>query len=161
MTDFAMSGCARGSGGGRSDNMAEKIPMGYPELKDPDLVFDALLGYGMFTDRLPSCFTSEPFLQYIKDKNISLVDKNVSQSYVEYFSSRNIEIPRQFAIPHPKAYLYLCRVIQDHWEEINNHIGQPKEKFNFCHVRKIKNKQHIFEMNYEGFDHSLKEEKNI
>ena len=40
--------------------------LGYPDLNDPDFVFEALLGYGMFAERIPPCFTSENLLDYAK-----------------------------------------------------------------------------------------------
>lgn len=128
----------------------------YPDLSDADYVFDALLGYGMFADKLPPCFTSEGLLKYVKQKTIPRDLEN--HAYIEYRASRNTNIPRQLAIPHPISYWHLCECIKKHWKEINQHIGKPRKKFNFCHIRKIKDKKHVFEMNYSGVDKWEKEE---
>ena len=132
---------------------------GYPDLQDADFLFEALLGYGMFADKLPPCFTSESLLDYAKNNKLS--PKNKNHAYIEYQSTRNINIPRQFGIPHPEAYWRLCECIRDHWKEINEHIGAPKTKFNFCHARKIRGKNYIFEMNYNVADKWHQEELKL
>ncbi len=128
----------------------------YPDLQDADFVFDALLGYGMFPDKLPPCFSSENLLEYIK-KNPPL-NKKKTHAYINYQATRSTNIPRQLAIPHPESYWMLCNCIKENWKKINGCIGETKNRFNFCHVRKIKGKKHIFEMNYSGADKWKKEE---
>ena len=128
----------------------------YPELQDADFVFKALLGHVMFADKLPPCFTSESFLTYIKNKKIP--DKIKNHAYIEYRASTNTNVPRQLSIPHPKPYWHLCSCIKEHWEKINQHIGKPEKNFNFCHVRRMKDKKHIFEMSYNGTDKWTQEE---
>lgn len=136
----------------------ENKALGYPDLDCPDYVFEALLGYGMFTSLLPPCFTSEYFFQYARGNDFE--DRPIYEhGFIEYRASRNTNVPRQCGIPHPKTYWKLCLIIRDYWQEINNHIGQSK-KFNYCHVRKLKDRKHIFEMNYGAAD-KLKEEEKI
>lgn len=122
--------------------------LGYPDLPDPDVVFKALLGYGMFGNKIPPCFSSSDLLS----EKIKQIEKNqnmdFSHQYIEYRASRHTNIPRQFGIPHPRAYYHLCWHIKENWEDINKHIGKPQSKFNFIHVRNILNKDHIFEMQY-------------
>ena len=130
----------------------------YIDLRDANFVFEALFGYGMFADKLPPCFTSEGLLDYVKKNLAPFPNGKALHYYVEYRAARNTHIPRQLAIPHPASYWKLCSTIKENWQEINEHIGTPKEKFNFCHVRKIDGKNHIFEMNYDGADKRPKEE---
>ena len=127
----------------------------YYDLTDKDLVFEALLGYGMFAYTLPTCFTSEDLVDYVKKNNLPSSKRNY---YLEYRATRNTNIPRLFAIPHPISHWNLCQAIKTNWLKINQHIGQPKPKFNFCHVRSIINKKHIFDMNYTGADKQKQEE---
>jgi len=130
--------------------------LAYPDLLDSDFVFEALLGHGMFADKLPSCFSSEGLLEFAKKGKLSK-DCDGSHAYVEYQATRNTNIPRQLAIPHPKPYWELCYCVKSNWELINRHIGQP-EKFNFCHVRRIRDKKRIFEMSYTGSERWQQEE---
>lgn len=131
--------------------------LAYPDLENSEYVFEALLGYGMFMEKLPQCFVSEDLLEYVKKNGYANLCKN--HYYIEYQSTRNTNVPRQMAIPHPESYCCLCKCIKENWENINKHIGKPKKTFSFCHVRKIKDKKHIFEMNYSGEDKWLQEEK--
>jgi hypothetical protein len=129
----------------------------YPDLKDSDKVFKALLGYGMFADKLPPCFSSESLLDINFDK---WTQKN-SRAAALYMATRHTNIARQIAIPHPEPYSQLCITIKNNWDDINNHIGKPNPKFNFCHVRSFSGKDYIFKMCYEGLDKWKKEEVEL
>jgi hypothetical protein len=137
--------------------MARSNKYAYPDLENADFLYKALLGYGMFAEKLPPCFSS---IKLSEDLPVeaTLNAKSYAKSYVTYSTSRNTNVARSLAIPHPESYLYLCKTIKDNWENINEHIGKPEVKFSFCHVRKITNKNHIFEMNYEGSDKWQKSE---
>ena len=118
---------------------------GYPDLMEEEDVFKALLGYGMFTESLPPCFSSKNLLKKIKCEK-----KCNHHSYINYSATRHTSVARQLGIPHPESYIKLCEEIRNNWQEINKHIGKPHKKFSFCHVRKIKSENYIFEMNYKG-----------
>lgn len=133
--------------------------LGYPDLQDEKYVFEALLGYGMFSEKLPPCFTSKGLLDFNQWDKIQKKPDN--HAYVEYRSTKNTCVPRQFSVPHPVPYYQLCLFLRDNWTAINEFIGDLETKFNFCHVRKIKDKNHIFEMNYAGADKWIKEENEI
>lgn len=131
----------------------------YPDLRNNDFVYKALLGHGMFTDKLPPCFSSETFFEYVRTKTPH--PQAVNHSFVDYNSTNHTNVPRLFAIPHPEAYWQLCNVIKENWLNINEHIGKPSIKFNYCHVRKYKNSDAIFQMNSIGYDKWKKEENTI
>ena len=133
--------------------------LGYPDLTKIEYVFDALLGHGMFTDKLPPCFASEDFLKFARQNSIPLKSKN--HGYIEYRAVRHTNVPRQLAIPHPESYWQLCHHIKENWQRINEHIGKPQKKFNFTHVREIKNQKFIFKMNYKAVDKWKNEELAI
>lgn len=126
--------------------------LGYPDLTDEQFVYNALLGHGMFNEKLPPCFSSEFLLKF----TLSEKDKKAFYKFklfpFQYQSYRNTNVPRMFSIPHPLAYLNLCEVIKKHWQKINEHTGKPALKFSDIHVRKFyaKNQaleQYIFKMN--------------
>ena len=133
--------------------------LGYPDLESAFEVYRALLGYGMFAEKLPPCFSSEKLLQFKPpiEKNNKNDDKKKPHVAIIYSSSRNTGTSRQIGIPHPESYFNLCQTIKSNWKDINEHIGKPEDKFNFCHVREIGNHMHIFEMSYEGTDKWYKE----
>jgi len=107
---------------------------------------------------LPPCFTSKGLLSFSQWKNLQ---KPQNHAYVEYRSTKNTCVPRQFSVPHPVPYYQLCSFLKDNWKAINEFIGDLETKFNFCHIRKIKGKDHIFEMNYTGADKWSLEEKAL
>lgn len=127
------------------------------EITDDEL-YDGLLGYGMFADKLPPVFSSVSFLQYCK-KNPGF--KQNEQNYVTFNSMRNINIPRVLGIPTPMQYARLCQVLRDNWHYIKDHFkkytaGQPY-RISRIHIRKIYDnniqayKPVLFEMNYRNW----------
>lgn len=120
-----------------------------------DELYDSLVGYGLFADKLPPCFSSKQFLDYCKTRTQSFSDK--AYSYVVYENIRNINIPRQLGIPVPMAYEIQCRLLKDKWKEIIDHFekctkNQKEYKISRIHVRKMNNKKSIFEMNYDDWE---------
>ena len=134
---------------------------GYPDLLDSEKVFEGLLGYGMFSNLMPPCFTSESFFIAVQNKELKFPKRSVSHSYIDYKASRNTDVPRLLAIPHPESYWKLCKCIEKNWLNINKQIGKPENKINFCHVKNIKGKKIIFEMNYKGTDKWEEENMHI
>lgn len=132
--------------------------LAYTDLTDSNDVFEALLGYGMFSEKLPPCFTSESIYNYLKSRDIN---KTKPYAAVDYWATKNTNSSRLISIPHPKAHWNLCTKIRDNWDAINRSIGKTERKHNYCHVRKIKGKKNIFSMNYSGFEKFNKEENII
>lgn len=126
----------------------------YEEISDNELV-EGLLGHGMFAEKLPPVFTSEPFYMYCMNNNpnySSIKDKN----YIRYENIRNSHIPRSLGIPNPMAYYNLVSTIKDNWNKIIEHMkNQTKDKsehkISRLHIRKLYDKKAIFEMNYENW----------
>lgn len=118
-----------------------------------DNLYKGLLGYGLFADKLPPCFTSESFYNYCLKKNSNF--ENKSYKYAYYESMRNINTPRQMGIPTPMAYQRLCKSISDNWDKIQSHfesatLGQ-QHKVSRIHIRKMHDKANLFEMNYSNW----------
>lgn len=123
------------------------------EISDAEL-FESLLAYGMFSEKLPPIFTSEDFYAYCLRKKPSFPKK--WYGYVKYDSIRNSNVKRQLGIPHPFAYERLCKLLSDNW---SNHLlqhfkaktGKNLYKISRIHLRKMKHTKALFEMNYNSF----------
>ena len=116
-------------------------------------LYDGLLGFGLFAEKIPSFLTSEAFLNYTKALKFPI--SKTPKDYIRYSNIRNINIPRPFAIPEPFAYANQCKSLSDNWTEIKKHFEEKtlhdEFKVSRIHLRKLKNKFHLFEMNYKNF----------
>ena len=120
-----------------------------------DELYDSLVGYGLFADKLPPCFSSKQFLDYCKTRTQSF-SKKKEYSYVVYENIRNINIPRQLGIPVPMAYEIQCGLLKKHWNDLVVYFqkcteNQREYKISRIHIRKMYNKKYIFEMNYDNW----------
>lgn len=119
-----------------------------------EMILEGLLGHGLFSQKLPDLFTSENFFTWYKEKLPNFEDKG--KDYVRYENMRNVNIPRVLSTPNPFAFARLCNALAENWEDnikpkfIENTINQ-KHKVSRIHVRKLKDKKHLFEMNYKNF----------
>ncbi|MBF2754677.1 MAG: RNA-directed DNA polymerase [Gammaproteobacteria bacterium AqS3] len=120
--------------------------LGYPDLPCGNEVYKALLDHGLMPEVLPPCFTSQGLSEL---EDIWSTKNPKPYGYIRYFASRHTSVPREQAIPHPIAYARLCKLIGENWNILNSKLF-IEDKKNRVHVRKLKNKQHIFEMNYRG-----------
>src|SRR5574344_423562 len=104
-----------------------------------DEVYEGLLGFGLFSERLPPIFTSKPFYDYAIKHPFSN-DKYVSQ-FIVYNNMRNINIYRVLGIPTPFAYENLCSCIRNNWQLIQEYFlqktGTQKYKISRVHLRKL------------------------
>ncbi len=116
-------------------------------------LYEGLLGYGLFCEKIPPFLSSEMFLEYC-----STVSQNIPcnpAQYVYYESIRNTNIPRQMGIPSPFLYHRLCKCLQNNWEQLKNHFQINTENQDYrvsrTHIRKLKNSKRLFEMNYNNW----------
>ena len=120
-----------------------------------DEIFEGLLGYGMFAEKIPPIFTSEPLYDYCIANGFSWLNKE-AHSAISYESMRNISIPRVLSIPYPTTYINQCKFISDNWDDVQLHFldktGSNTYKKSQIHIRKIQAKKQLFEMNYKDFD---------
>lgn len=80
-------------------------------------LYERLLLYGMFSEKLPPIFDNSAFTKFCKNNNPGFSSKN-DYDYIRYDTLRNINLPRQIGIPVPMAYERLCMILKKHWEEI-------------------------------------------
>ena len=117
-------------------------------------ILEGLLGYGLFPNKIPPFLTSKPFYDYVIDKSPTFAKKEYD--YVSYENMRNINVPRMLSIPHPFGYANLCQFIASEWTNTQNYFKEKtehqKHKISRVHLRKLYNKNSLFEMNYKNFD---------
>lgn len=122
------------------------------EISETEL-YDGLVGFGLFADKIPKFLTSEEFLKY--SKSLTTLPNNKPKDYIRYSSMRNINIPRPMAIPEPFAYASLCKSISNNWNNLKLHFKDKtvheKFKVSRIHLRKLYKKCELFEMNYKNF----------
>lgn len=119
----------------------------------PEDLYKGLVAHGMFSDKIPPVFTSEPFYEYCLNKKHNFEDK--PHDYVSFHSMRNINIPRQLGIPVPMVYEKLCKGLSENWDLIKNYFQKntcnQDYKVSRIHIRKRKDTDKLFEMNYENW----------
>ena len=120
----------------------------------PSDLFEGLLGYGLFADKLPPIFTSTFFLSYCQ-QNAPMFSESRWDDFVRYSSMRNVNIPRALGIPSPMKYYNLCVILRDNWHLLQQHFQQQTEDLEYrvsrIHLRKIYGTKEIFEMNYKNW----------
>lgn len=119
-----------------------------------DELYDGLLGYGLFSEKLPPIFTSKNFLDYCK-KQKQPPSSTTPTDYIHFDSIRNINIPRSFGIPNPITYQSLCSCLKKYWENIQQHFYEKtysqKYKISQIHLRKRNKTKSLFRMNYKNY----------
>lgn len=126
-------------------------------------LYDSLVGFGLFAEKFPDFLTSEDFLKFTKTLRFPLDQK--PKDYIRYSNMRNINIPRPLAIPEPFAYANQCKSLSDNWSELQKHFQKKTVNDTFkvsrIHLRKLKDKSELFEMNYKKFSKDGEPEQDI
>ena len=123
------------------------------EIKSEEL-YDKLVSYGMFSEKLPPIFTGELFLDYCKNiRKQSFAD--TWRGYINYESMRNTNIPRNIGIPTPMGHELLCKTLMNHWPELMEYFkiktkDQPR-LISRIHIRKMRDTKALFLMNYKNW----------
>lgn len=117
-------------------------------------LFKGLLGFGLFAEKIPNFLTSEAFYEYIGTKKFPYNDSKPTD-YIRYSNMRNINIPRPLSIPEPFSYANQTKIISENWSKITSHFKKKTKsqtyKISRIHIRKLKNSDSLFEMNYKNF----------
>lgn len=79
-------------------------------------LYEKLVRYGLFTDKLPDFLETETFWIYCQNKKHNFESKVYDS--IKFESIRNNFIPRLLGIPTPMAHEMLCKCIADNWSEI-------------------------------------------
>lgn len=114
-------------------------------------LYEGLLAYGLFAEKIPPVFTSVPFFDYSKDMCFA----SGWDEYIYFRVMRNINIPRAMGIPNPFKYQRLCVELKGDWEKIRGHFREQTEhqlyRISRIHVRKEYGEKRIFKMNYKNW----------
>ena len=136
-----------------------------------DQAFMGLVDYGLFSEKLPPCFTSEGLSSHVPKELLSLITtdnendlngllKGRRHDFIRYELLRDVNIPRQMGAPHPESYIVQCLALKRHWGEIKKHCAKPTTPVSRLFVRKTSSNR-VFRMNYEGKERSEYEEADI
>ena len=132
------------------------------EISDSDL-YEGLVGYGLFAEKIPKFLTSVDFLAYTHTLTFPINDK--PKDFIRYSSMRNINIPRPMAIPEPFAYANQAKALSDNWTKLKNHFRDKTLNNSFkisrIHLRKLEKRSELFEMNYKNFSKDGDPEQDI
>ena len=125
-----------------------------------DELYEGLVGYGLFAERIPNFLSSEGFFNFAKN-NTNLRVKNAG--YIKYEGMRNINVPRYFSIPNPFAYHTQCITLRDEWDKIQKYFAEKtkgdKYKISRIHIRKIVGQKAL--QAKDSYDNNLNNEQNI
>ena len=118
-----------------------------------DELYEGLLAYGFFAEKLPPLFTAVPFFNYCK--TIPSTFESGWNEYIAFRTMRSINIPRHMGVPNPFKYQRLCVELKNDWNKIRNHFHLQTDGQSFrisrIHIRKEYNDKHIFKMNYKNW----------
>lgn len=118
-----------------------------------DDLYEGLLGYGLFSDRLPPFLTSVPYYKYSLLNPFN--NKQYCSQYIFFDNYRNINIPRTLAIPTPFAYENLCKELFNDWDKLQQYFKQKtlgqSYKVSRIHIRKLAKTKALFKMNYDNW----------
>lgn len=121
-----------------------------------DELFDGLLGYGLFAEKIPPFLTAENFLNFCKTPQSGFTFDKSEKKYIHYESMRNINVPRVLAIPNPIAYHNQCKVLSDNWDKLFEYFEEQTQnqehKISRIHIRKIDNSFKVFNTCYQDLD---------
>ncbi len=116
-------------------------------------IYEGLLAYGLFTEKLPPVFTAKGFFDYCEAQTTSF--PKAPAEYIYHESMRNINTPRPLGIPNPAAYQQLCKYISDIWPKLQQYFEEQTKGqqhiISRTHIRKMKDNNSLFLMNYKNW----------
>lgn len=119
----------------------------------PDEIYEGLLAYGLFAEKLPPVFSAKGFFDYCVAQSPTFPKD--SAEYIYYESMRNINTPRPLGIPNPAVYQQLCKYISDIWPKLQRYFVEETKGQNHLisrtHIRKMKDSDSLFSMNYKNW----------
>lgn len=132
--------------------MSKKYTDFMDEISEDEL-YEGLLAYGFFAEKLPPVFTAVPFFDYCNSLQSSF--PSGWNEYISFRVMRNVGIPRIMGIPNPFKYQRLCSELKLNWAKLKKHFytqtAHQKHRISRIHIRKEFGKKRIFEMNYKDW----------
>lgn len=119
-------------------------------------LFDGLLGYGLFAEKIPPFLSAENFLDFCKTPPSGFTFDDSPKKYIHYESMRNINVPRVLAIPNPIAYHNQCKVLTDNWDKLLKYFKDEtktqEHRISRIHIRLIDDSFKILNTCYQDLD---------
>lgn len=119
-----------------------------------DELYDRLIQYGLFSEKLPPVFDCTDFLTYCKTPNRPAFSKRW-YPFAMFDSMRNINISRPIGIPTPMAHERICASLKENWEAIQKHFRDTTSSNSHIvsriHIRKMNDTDSLFKMNYSNW----------
>ena len=85
-----------------------------------DVVFRKLLCYGLFPERLECILSSKKFGEWAINNNSKInIENSKKYKLFPFKITRNNNSQRFLGVPHPLAYLRVCRQLHKDWSRIN------------------------------------------
>lgn len=89
-------------------------------------VFEKLIKYGLFPEKLSKIFSSESFGNFAIKEGVHQY-KEKAFSEIKFRLTRNNNAPRILNIPHVIPYYMLCKQIEQNWDEISKSFGDLED----------------------------------
>ena len=135
-------------------NNTEKRYVDFMAEISPSELYDRLVEYGMFAEKLPPVLSGESFLDYCKNTRQQPFE-DCWHGYVTYENMRNINIPRNMGLPTPFGHERLCKCLSDHWTDLVNHFrtttANQSHIVSRIHIRKMFETKALFDMGYKNW----------
>lgn len=137
---------------------------------DAEDAFEGLVDFGLFNEKVPSCFSSKGLVRLIPPDLKKIVElapcklkeriESNSRGFIHYQVLRAVNTPRYMGIPHPQSYIVQCLAIKRCWDEIKKHCAKPTHPVSRIFVRDLGGER-VFEMNYTGSDNFELQEQEV
>ena len=118
-------------------------------------LYDRLIQFGLFARELPPVLTGEAFLSYCKTDGRPVFEDRW-YDYATYNSMRNMNLPRIISIPVPMGYERLCKCLSENWGNLKVHFqdatSEQERIISRTHIRKMKDTESLFSMNYDNWE---------
>lgn len=135
-------------------NKMEKTYYDFMNEITPQELYNRLICGGLFSEKLTPIFDMNDFLKYCTTPNRAAFQTKWT-GYVSYNIMRNINAPRTIGIPVPMSYEKLCYCLSESWQKIVVHFREKTANQKWIvsrtHIRKLYNKNSLFEMNYSNW----------
>ncbi len=84
-----------------------------------------LIAYGYFSKEIPTEFQSERLADALDNINFDSLTKNVKEKWAKSISitiPKGNDFRRTISIPSPIHQILLCKLIEENWDELNDHF---------------------------------------
>lgn len=120
----------------------------------PDELYDRLIQYGLFSEKLPPIFDCSDFLKFCKKEKRPIFAQQW-YPYAVFYSMKNVNIPRTIGIPAPMAHERVCACLKQNWSELQKFFSTVTSEntinISRIHIRKMHDTNALFKMNYSNW----------